>query len=314
MGRLAYIDHPIFDLHDPGSGHPECPERTRAIRAYLERKHFFERITRFEPQPAQRTLLELNHDPEYIDYILLQKGKEHVVLDGGDTVLNEHSVDAALLAAGSATLAVDLIFEQNFDKVFAAVRPPGHHAENDRAMGFCIFNNVALAAHYALQQGFAQRILIVDWDVHHGNGTQNAFYQSDRVFYFSIHQYPLFPMTGKADETGRGKGLGFTKNVPMPYGQGDTEYVHIMEKTLAELEEMFLPDLILISAGFDAHQDDPIGGMQVTTQGFYKLTELVCQFANRTAHGRIISFLEGGYHLEALAQSVYQHLLCLLKH
>lgn len=313
MARLAYIQHPYFEKHDPGAGHPESPERVRAIQAYLQRKGFFERVQRFEPSTADRDFLTLNHAPEYIEYILRQKGKERVVLDGGDTILNPYSVEAALFAAGSAMLAVDLTFEQNFDRVFAAVRPPGHHAEFDRAMGFCIFNNIALAARYALKKGYAQKILIVDWDVHHGNGTQHAFYENRSVFYFSIHQYPLFPMTGLKNETGRGEGLGFTKNVPLAYGQGDEKYVAVMEETLTELDEKFHPDLILISAGFDAHKDDPIGGMQVTTEGFYKLTELVCRFANRTCNGRIISFLEGGYNLKALSESVYQHLLCLLK-
>ncbi len=314
MARLAYLYHPYFEKHNPGHGHPECPERLAAINGYLGRKGFWPRITKLQPESIDLEVLKLNHAPEYIDFILQQQGKEGIVLDNGDTILSSHSVEAALLAAGAATLAVDAVYKNDFDKVFAAVRPPGHHAEYDRAMGFCIFNNIALAARYALQQGYARKILIVDWDVHHGNGTQHAFYEDDSVFYFSMHQYPLFPMTGLKSETGRGKGLGFTKNIPLSYGQGDEEYVRILEEALDEIPRMFIPDLVLISAGFDAHREDPLGGMQVTTAGFYKVTELVSQFANRYAKGKIISFLEGGYHLAALAESVYQHLLCLLKH
>ncbi len=181
-------------------------------------------------------------------------------------------------------------------------------------MGFCVFNNIAIAARYAIQQKYAQKILIVDWDVHHGNGTQHAFYDDDSVFYFSIHQYPLFPMTGLKSEIGEGKGRGFTRNIPLPYGRGDDEYIVLLEQSLEEIGQKFAPDLVLISAGFDAHKEDPLGGMQVTTAGFYKMTELVSRFANRFCQGRIISFLEGGYDLNALAESVYRHLLCLLKH
>ncbi len=314
MGRLAYLYHPLFEKHDPGRGHPERPERLTAINAYLQRKGFWPRISRLEPEPIDRHLLQLNHSSDYIDFILSQEGKEGIVLDGGDTVLNAYSVQAALLAAGAGQAAVDAVFRKNFDKVFAALRPPGHHAEYDKAMGFCVFNNIAIAARYALLQNYVRKILIIDWDVHHGNGTQNAFYEDERVFYLSLHQYPLFPMTGLKTETGRGTGLGFTKNIPLPYGQGDAQYVQLLADALQEIAQKFQPELVLISAGFDAHQNDPLGGMQVTTAGFYKMTELVAQFAHRYAQGRVISFLEGGYHLQSLAESVYRHLLCLLKH
>ena len=314
MGRLAYIAHPYFEKHNPGPGHPERPERLAAINSYLDRKGFWPRVQKLQAESIDPDLLKLNHDPEYIDFILKQKGKERVVLDGGDTVLSTFSVEAALLAAGAAVRSVDAVFREDFDKVFAAVRPPGHHAEREQAMGFCVFNNIAIAARYAIQQKYAQKILIVDWDVHHGNGTQHAFYDDDSVFYFSIHQYPLFPMTGLKSEIGEGKGKGFTMNIPLPYGRGDDEYIVLLEQSLEEIGQKFAPDLVLISAGFDAHKEDPLGGMQVTTAGFYKMTELVSQFANRFCQGRIISFLEGGYDLNALAESVYRHLLCLLKH
>ncbi|WP_456406225.1 histone deacetylase family protein [Caldithrix abyssi] len=314
MGRLAIIFHPLFLEHNPGIGHPERPERLKAILDYLNEKNFLNRVDQFQPSEASEEALRLIHDQSHIDFIKNQAGKEGVTLDVGDTVLSKHSVGAALRAAGAGARALELVFKEGYDKVFAAVRPPGHHAERSRAMGFCVFNNVAIAARLAQREKFAEKILIIDWDVHHGNGTQHAFYEDPTVFYFSLHQYPLFPMTGLREETGSGPGKGFTLNVPLSYGQGDAEYVEHVERSLAAIESRFKPDLILISAGFDAHVKDPIGGMRLTTAGFYKLTEMVAQFANRYCTGRIISFLEGGYHLNALAESVHQHLVCMLKH
>jgi len=181
-------------------------------------------------------------------------------------------------------------------------------------MGFCIFNNIALAAQYARRQYGLSRILIVDWDVHHGNGTQEIFYSEADVFYLSLHQAPFYPLSGSARDTGSGKGKGFTLNIPLPPGQTDAEYARILEEALTKIESSFQPQLVLISAGFDAYRDDPLAGMLLTEDGFYKLTEIVARFAQRYADGRIISFLEGGYHLRGLARSVNKHLQCLLKH
>lgn len=314
MGRLAYLYDPIFLEHNPGKYHPESAGRLQAIQDYLKQQGFFNRANLMNCAPATVEQLQLVHSKEYIEFVLQHRGEDQVVLDIGDTVLSSASVDAALIAAGTAVRATELIFEENYDKVFAAVRPPGHHARPNHAMGFCVFNNIALCAAYALQQKKVSKILILDWDVHHGNGTQEMFYDSDQVYYFSLHRSPFFPMTGKQEETGKGKGIGFTKNIPLLTGKDDYEYIRLFEEALSEIEQVFEPELVLISAGFDAHKSDPIGGMLVSEEGYYKMTEIAARFAQRYANGRVISFLEGGYDFDALAGSVYRHLQCLLKH
>lgn len=314
MAHLAILYDPVFLKHDPGEGHVEAPRRLQSIMNYLQKNGFLNKVSVYSPQEATTEQLSLVHTPEYIQSILQLRGVEHYVVDRGDTVVTEQSVDAALRAAGAAVSAVDMIFTQQFDKIFAAVRPPGHHAEADRAMGFCIFNNIALAARYALQKENVQRVLIIDWDVHHGNGTQHIFYEDASVFYLSLHQFPFYPRSGSVEESGTGAGEGFTMNIPLPAGQTDDAYMHHLEQALAEIETRFKPDLVLLSAGFDAHQSDPLGGMRLSADGFYKLTELAARFAQRYANGRVISFLEGGYSYPGLAESVYEHLKCLIKH
>lgn len=313
MGRLAYIYSELFEAHDPGTGHPESPQRLTHLMEFLKKQGFFNRADLVDSEPVTPEQLQRIHDEAYIDFVLEHRGTKKAVLDGGDTCLSADSVDAAFLAAGAGIKAVDLILDEQYDKVFAAVRPPGNHAQPNSAMGFCVFNNIAVCAAYALSRNIS-RILIVDWDVHHGNGTQEMFYNNDQVFYLSLHQAPFYPMTGRSEETGIDAGIGYTMNIPLPYGQDDQAYVRVLDEALQRIEQQFLPELVLISAGFDAHIDDPIGGMQVSEDGFYKLTEMASRFALRHANGRIISFLEGGYHLSALSRSVYKHLNCLLKH
>lgn len=314
MAKVAYLFDPIFLEHNPGTGHPEHSGRLQAINTYLERKGMFHKVARPTFAAAERRQLQLVHHTEYINRVMAERGKDGVVLDIGDTRLSGASVDAALKAAGAAVAAVDLVFGQDFDKVFAAVRPPGHHARPASAMGFCIFNNIALAAAYALKQDSQRRILIIDWDLHHGNGTQEMFYASNKVFYLSLHQAPFFPLTGKADECGDGHGEGFTINIPLTAGTGDNEYLAAFEEALQHIEKKISPDLVLISTGFDAHSQDPIGGLLLSDDAFYKLTEISARFAQRHANGRIISFLEGGYNTAVLARNTYRHLQCLLKH
>jgi acetoin utilization deacetylase AcuC-like enzyme len=222
------------------------------------------------------------------------------------------SLRAAYLAAGAGVNAVDALMAGAVEHVFCAVRPPGHHAESAHAMGFCFFNNVAIAARYAQKAHGIRRVLIVDWDVHHGNGTQHAFYDDGSVLFFSTHQYPYYPGTGHAEEVGEGAARGLTVNVPMASGSGNTEYLEVFEQVLVPAADKFRPEFVVISAGFDAHKDDPLAGMALTENGYAALTGIVAEIARKHSHGRILSCLEGGYNLAALAASVEQHLVTLL--
>jgi len=228
-------------------------------------------------------------------------------------VLFRSSLTAAYLAASGALAGVDAIMNKEVDHVFCAVRPPGHHAEGGRAMGFCLFNNVAIAARYVQKKYGLTRVLIVDWDDHHGNGTQHSFENDPSILFFSTHQYPLYPGTGRATERGTGTGEGFTINVPMESGEGDDEYHAIFLKSLVPAADDFKPEFVIISAGFDAHKDDPLASMGLTESGYADLTDIVARIAKRHANGRILSSLEGGYNLQALAASVDAHISGLLK-
>jgi len=312
MSTAGLVLHPDYLAHQTGVSHPERPERLRAIMDHLDATGLSRQVERIEPRRAERSWVEAIHSPVYIRHVEDYCRTGRAIIDSMDTGISLRSYDVALQAAGGALAAADAIMEGRVQAAFCAVRPPGHHALREVAMGFCLFNNAAIAARYLQKRHGLKRILIVDWDVHHGNGTQDAFYDDPSVFFFSIHQYPLYPGTGAAAETGVGQGAGTTLNVPMDAGRGDDDYVKAFEEVVAPRVLEFRPEFILVSAGFDAHQDDPIGGMRLTTSGYARLTDIVRSWAGDLCHGRVLSMLEGGYDLEALARSVAAHVQHLL--
>lgn len=298
----GYVFHPLYLEHNM-PGHSERKERLQRILQILESSGTLERLTPIQATPIDKELLSTMHDPSYISLV------ERVANSGGgmldpDTYVNAHSYDAALMAAGGLVNAVEAVLLGQVDNGFALVRPPGHHALRDWGMGFCLFNNVALAAQYAIEKHSLSRILIADFDVHHGNGTQDAFYERDDVLYFSTHQYPHYPGTGHWKERGRGEGEGYTVNVPLPWGVGDEGYTQAFEEILLPLARRYCPELILVSAGYDAHWADPLANMRLTTTGFHRLTTILVSLAEELCQGRLVLTLEGGYDLGALSHSV----------
>jgi acetoin utilization deacetylase AcuC-like enzyme len=312
MGKTGLVYHSAYLEHDMGAGHPESPNRLRAIMQQLEQSGTAARLARIEPRKAEDEWITQIHTPSYLAMLKTHAPRNGRVSLDPDTSMSPGSLAAAYLAAGGALAAVDAIMSQQVDHVFCAVRPPGHHAEAGRAMGFCLFNNVAIAARYVQRRYGIQRVLIVDWDVHHGNGTQHSFEDDPSVLFFSTHQFPHYPGTGRESERGRGAGEGFTIDVPMEPGEGDEEYRAIFQKSLVPAADAFKPEFVIISAGFDAHKDDPLANMGLTEEGYADLTSLVTGIAKRHARGRILSSLEGGYHLTALAASVDRHIMALL--
>ncbi len=296
-----------------GSGHPESPNRLRAIMQRLEQSGLAARLTKIDPRTAEDEWVTLVHTPAYVAHLNQEAPTSGRVSLDADTSMSPGSLTAAYLAAGAALASVDAMMAGQVDHAFCAVRPPGHHAEAGRAMGFCLFNNVAIAARYAQKRYGLQRVLIVDWDVHHGNGTQHSFERDPSVLFFSTHQYPHYPGTGRATESGVGAGEGFTINVPMEAGEGDDEYRAVFQKVLIPAADAFKPEMVIVSAGFDAHRDDPLASMGLTEQGYADLTAVVADIAKRHCGGRLLSSLEGGYNLTALAASVERHVQALVE-
>ena len=312
MTATALLADPACKRHDTGRGHPESSARFDAALGALEAAGLAAKMTRVAPRSLGRDDLLLAHTREYLALAEGEIGSGESQLSTGDTVIGRHSWEAALAAAGSALAAVDAVVEGQVANAFCVVRPPGHHASADCGMGFCVLNNIALAARHAQRRHGLERVLIVDWDVHHGNGTQDIFYADGTVLFFSTHQSPWYPGTGRADETGTGAGRGTTINCPLPAGSGHDEIFAAFETRLRPAAEKFRPELVLISAGFDSRLGDPLGQFRLTDADFAELTLLVRGLAERHAGGRVVSILEGGYQLSGLGSAVVAHAGALL--
>jgi acetoin utilization deacetylase AcuC-like enzyme/formylglycine-generating enzyme required for sulfatase activity len=310
--KTGFVYGEVYLRHKTGPGHPERPERLTSIIARLKKSGLSDELVAIRPRAAAEEWITAVHTPQHVAAI--RKASEESAHAGSrDTPVSKDSYQAAVEAAGGVLAAVDAVMEGKVRNAFCAVRPPGHHATKDQAMGFCLLNNVAIAARYAQKQHVLQRVLIVDWDVHHGNGTQAAFNSDPTVFYFSVHQSPFYPGTGSAEERGEGKAAGTKLNVPLPAGSGEREYRRAFEEQLVPAARRFRPDFVLVSAGFDAHRDDPLGGMKLTAESYAELTRIVKRIADEQCRGRLVSVLEGGYGLDGLAASVESHLRVLMK-
>jgi len=309
--KTGLVSDKVYKQHNPGRTHPESPARYDAAMKGIEEQVSRDRLVEIHPRRAREEELALCHTLEYIN-----TAREDILsgwgsLSTGDTDVCKESFDVALVAAGGVLQAVDAVMDKRVRNAFCAVRPPGHHATPDRGMGFCVFNNVAIAARYAQKKHGIKRVLIVDWDVHHGNGTQEIFYDDPSVFYFSTHIWPFYPGTGAAREAGTGKGKGFTLNCPVAAGSGRKEIEGAFNEQLVPAMKQFKPEFVLISAGFDGMANDPIGRLLLTGDDFAGLTKIVMGIASDYAGGRIVSALEGGYNLKDLEEAAGAHVRAL---
>lgn len=311
MARTAIAADPSVRQHDPGAGHPEQPARYLAVMNGLREAGLLSDLDPIPVTPAEDSALELVHTPEYLQLVEREVAAGRRELSTGDTSVNGSSVHAARMAAGCAIAAVDAVFSGAAKNAFCATRPPGHHASADVGMGFCVFNSVAVAARHAQRKWSADRVLIVDWDVHHGNGTQDIFYRDGSVLFFSTHQSPWYPGTGERSERGDGAGEGLTINCPFPAGTAGAQIRAALEQVLAPRLEAFRPDLVLVSAGFDSRVNDPLGRFLLVDDDFHQLTVRLMDIADRFCAGRLVSVLEGGYSLEGLAAASAAHVRAL---
>ena len=309
--KTALIYHPDYLKHDTGPEHPERPDRLRASLAALQQSNVWEQLIHLDPTPASVEQIAYAHNQGYSEHI--RQFCEAEVPLTHDTPVGHESYDIALLSTGGVLCAAEAVVTKKAKNAFAMVRPPGHHATPGHSMGFCLFNNIAIAARYLQREHDVGKVAIVDWDVHHGNGTQDIFYDDETVFFFSIHQYPLYPGTGSNYERGSVKAPCTTLNVQMPAYIGDDEYITIFEDVLIPALQDYSPEFILISAGFDAHYLDPLAQINLTADGFSILTDLVLDVADEIASGNVVSALEGGYSLEGISESVVAHVERLIR-
>lgn len=310
MSKTGLVYHDDYLKHETGDGHPENPKRLLHLMDHLKGTKIWNDLELIKPYNPSPRWIKLVHSSAYIKSIE-EACKNGIEMLDADTTISKDSYNVALLAVGGILAAVDAVIKKRLKNVFCAVRPPGHHAEHERAMGFCIFNNITVAAKYIQKKHNLKKVLIVDWDAHHGNGTQSAFYQDPSVYYFSVHQFPHYPGTGKEDEIGEREGTGFTLNMPMAAGSGDLEYLEAFENILSPAAQKFFPDFILISAGFDGHKDDPLSNLNLTSTGYERLTQVILDLAEKCCQGKVVSVLEGGYNLKAFSESVEAHLSAL---
>ncbi len=304
----AIVHHPVFEKHDTGPGHPETPERYSVVMSALRSDaKLWSNTIEIEANEARRTDIQACHTPQHVKHVERAVNEGDTYLDA-DTTVSVFSLEAALRGAGAACRAIDAVMKGEAANAFVPVRPPGHHATPDRAMGFCLFNNVAVAARYA-QSRYKEidRVAIIDWDVHHGNGTQGIFYDDPSVFYFSMHQYPWYPGTGTRQETGHGRGRGSTLNLPLRAMTPTSEQRRAFDMAIGDIAARFTPDLIMISAGFDAHASDPLGQLLLADRDFVEMTRVIKQWAAETCGGRLVSCMEGGYNLTTLGETVRTH-------
>ncbi len=311
--HTGLVADPICKLHETGWGHPECPSRYDAAYRALCTHGLIELLEKIPCREALDAELELCHTASYIDLVEAEVAGGASTLSTGDSEICAGSLQAARYAVGGVLNATDAIFAGRVKNAFCLVRPPGHHASADRGMGFCLFNNAAIAARHAQVEHGAERIAIIDWDVHHGNGTQDIFYDDGSVFYFSVHQAPFYPGTGAREERGVGEGRGATLNVPLPAGAGRAEIFTAFEDELAPALDRFRPDFLILSAGFDSRIDDPLGAFTLTDEDFADLTDWAASLARSCCAGRLLSVLEGGYNLSGLASAVAAHVRRLIE-
>ena len=309
----GFLYDDIFLEHKTGEGFPERPARIEAVARRLEEKGLAAKFVRFKASPAPQEWVTRVHGAAYVERLRKACEGGDSFLDTRDCPLSARTYDAALAAAGGVLTVVDAVLEGKVRNAFCAVRPPGHHALRERAMGFCFFNNAAIAARYVQKKHGLGRVLIVDWDVHHGNGTQDAFYEDGTVMYFSTHMHPHYPGTGKEEERGAGKGEGLIVNVPLPAGSGDEAILKAYEEKLKPAAEAFKPDFVLVSCGFDSHKGDPLGQFEITSEGFGRMTRILKEIAAKHAKGRLVSVLEGGYNLDTLASAAEAHVRALME-